>query len=181
MHDPSLTFSSTRVLICEQLRSLAVLITLNSLSLSTMGRRSVSHFCDTYIASRQKHNLTFSPDLVIRGLILDIELGNVLKVCQYGQVKSAAHGTKIHEANSRHLWERTCASCRPRYVFLNTLFSDPGLLILQLVDAHDAGELSGTYNYHSLFLLIKDACATPTLKAPQPLWKTQKNSLISTL
>ena len=38
-------------------------------------------------------DLKFNPDLVIRGLILDIELGNILKVCQYGQVKFAAHGT----------------------------------------------------------------------------------------
>ncbi len=35
--------------------------------------------------------LTFDPDLVIRGLIMDKELGNLVKVDRFGYVKRAMH------------------------------------------------------------------------------------------
>ena len=39
-------------------------------------------------------NLEFDPTLVIRGLILDLEHGNVLKCNRFGYVKRAYHGTR---------------------------------------------------------------------------------------
>ena len=105
-------------------------------------------------------DLKFNPDLVIRGLILDIELGNILKVCQYGQVKFAAHGTtKLSREQTQSIYGKEVVHLtNPRYVFLNTLFSGSmGCLYSQLVDAHDTGDLGGSLNYHSLFLIIQEA------------------------
>jgi 5'-nucleotidase len=42
-------------------------------------------------------DLTFDEDFVIRGLILDIELGNVVKANRFGYVKRAFHGTRPME------------------------------------------------------------------------------------
>ncbi|KAL3688341.1 hypothetical protein R1sor_014650 [Riccia sorocarpa] len=39
--------------------------------------------------------LTFDPDLVIRGLILDKEKGNLVKADRFGYVKRAMHGTRM--------------------------------------------------------------------------------------
>src|SRR3954468_24314462 len=38
--------------------------------------------------------LTFHPTFAIRGLILDLELGNLIKCNRFGYVKRAFHGTK---------------------------------------------------------------------------------------
>src|SRR5688572_23257432 len=41
--------------------------------------------------------LSFDPNLVIRGLIIDTELGNVLKANRFGFIKRASHGTRPME------------------------------------------------------------------------------------
>src|SRR5678816_3311646 len=38
--------------------------------------------------------LVFDPEQVIRGLVLDVEHGNVLKCNRFGFVRKAAHGTR---------------------------------------------------------------------------------------
>lgn len=39
--------------------------------------------------------LAFDPDLVIRGLVIDKERGNLVKADRFGYVKRAMHGTKM--------------------------------------------------------------------------------------
>ncbi|XP_047180650.1 cytosolic purine 5'-nucleotidase-like [Vigna umbellata] len=39
--------------------------------------------------------LTFDPDLVIRGLVIDKERGNLVKADRFGCIKRAMHGTKL--------------------------------------------------------------------------------------
>ncbi|MCO5553239.1 hypothetical protein L7F22_006760 [Adiantum nelumboides] len=39
--------------------------------------------------------LSFDPDLIIRGLIMDKKNGNVVKADRFGYVKRAMHGTKM--------------------------------------------------------------------------------------
>src|SRR5262245_15381135 len=39
--------------------------------------------------------LRFQPDLFARGLILDVQLGNVVKCNRFGYVTQAAHGTRL--------------------------------------------------------------------------------------
>src|SRR6185295_4795904 len=52
--------------------------------------------------------LQFDPDLVIRGLIIDTQLGNIVKANRFGFVKRAFHGTRLIEyEEQRKLYTRT--------------------------------------------------------------------------
>jgi HAD superfamily 5'-nucleotidase-like hydrolase len=89
-------------------------------------------------------DLEFDPELVVRGLVIDTELGNLLKANRFGYVKQASHGTRrlehdeVRAAYSRMLVELV----HPRWRFLNTLFSlSEGCMYAQLVDRLDAGQL----------------------------------------
>ncbi len=102
--------------------------------------------------------LEFDPDLVIRGLILDTELGNVVKCDRFGFVKSATHGTRPLEFEAyRELYARTVIDLRePRWVFLNTFFSlSEACMYMQLVDLLDEGRLPKAIGYADLYALVR--------------------------
>src|SRR5687767_4858507 len=40
-------------------------------------------------------SLRFDPSFINRGLILDVELGNVVKANRFGFIKRATHGTRV--------------------------------------------------------------------------------------
>jgi hypothetical protein len=70
--------------------------------------------------------LRFDSALVIRGLIIDTELGNVVKADRFGFVKRSMHGTRmLSAAEVRAAYGRGLVNLREerRWVFLNTLFS----------------------------------------------------------
>jgi len=69
--------------------------------------------------------LRFDPEMMERGLVLDIELGNILEANRFGFVKQACHGTaRLPLKELREAYARTMVElAKPRYVFLNTLFS----------------------------------------------------------
>ncbi|MBK8258689.1 MAG: HAD-IG family 5'-nucleotidase [Polyangiaceae bacterium] len=103
-------------------------------------------------------NLTFDPNFVIRGLILDIENGNVVKANRFGYVKRAFHGTKPMDYEAqRRAYSRTIIDLSDhRYVFLNTLFSlSEACMYCQLVDALDEGKIHGALGYADLYKLVK--------------------------
>ena len=98
--------------------------------------------------------LVFDPEMMIQGLIIDRELGNLLKVNRFGYVKSAFHGTcPIDFDVQRKLYARTVVDHREsRFVFLSTLFSvSEACLLAQLVDAFDAGDLPAVTGYPDLY------------------------------
>ncbi len=102
--------------------------------------------------------LEFDPDLVIRGLILDVELGNTLKANHFGYVKQAHHGTRRLEfAQQRSVYARTLvALAEERYVFLNTLFAlSEACMYAQLVDMLDERRLPGVLGYSDLYKLVR--------------------------
>ena len=102
--------------------------------------------------------LTFDPELVIRGLILDTELGNLLKVNRFGYVKRAFHGTRpLDFEEQRQVYARTIVDlAEPRWVFLNTLFSlSEGCMYAQLVDLLDARRLTEVLGYGDLYRRVK--------------------------
>lgn len=90
--------------------------------------------------------LRFQPELVIRGLAIDIERGNLVKANRFGYVKRAVHGTRPLDWDAqRQLYAHSIVELgEARFVFLNTLFSlSEGCLYSQLVDLLDRGSLSG--------------------------------------
>ena len=90
--------------------------------------------------------LTFKPELVTRGIIVDKERGNMLKVDRFGYVRRAMHGTqRLSKTERDSLYSQLTIDLRDtRWAFLNTLFSvSEGCLYAQLVDRLDSGELLG--------------------------------------
>jgi HAD superfamily 5'-nucleotidase-like hydrolase len=105
-------------------------------------------------------NLEFDPQLVSRGLIIDTELGNLLKANRFGFVRRAMHGTRQLEfEEQRNLYARTIIDLsESRWIFLNTLFSlSEGCIFSQLVDLLDQRVLPGVMGYEDLYRQVRHA------------------------
>lgn len=103
-------------------------------------------------------DLTFEPDLVMRGLILDTEHGNVVKANRFGYIKHAFHGTRpLSYKEVRQAYERTLVDLdEPRWIFLNTLFSiSEACMYMQLVDLLDEDELASSIGYEDLYRRVR--------------------------
>ncbi len=102
--------------------------------------------------------LEFDRELIVRGLILDIELGNIVKANRFGYVTRAFHGTgPLAFEDQRAAYRHTAVDLgERRYVFLNTLFSlSEGCLYAQLVDLLDAGMLPDVQGYADLYWRVR--------------------------
>ena len=105
-------------------------------------------------------DLRFDPELVMRGLIIDTALGNVVKADRFGYIKHAFHGTAPLEHQAmREVYTRTLVDLsEPRWLFLNTLFSlSEASIYLQLVDLLDADVIEAKLSYAELYALVRDA------------------------
>jgi HAD superfamily 5'-nucleotidase-like hydrolase len=104
--------------------------------------------------------LRFDPTLVIQGLIVDTQLGNVVKADRFGFIKRACHGGRMLDFEERRaVYAQTRADLsEPRWVFLNTLFSlSEGCFYLQLVDLLDQRRLPEVLGYAELYHLVKSS------------------------
>lgn len=153
--------------------------TLNFRSISTIGydmdftlinydvtmweTRAYAHGLETL---RQKgvavEGLRFEPSLVMRGLIIDRKLGNVVKADRFGYVKRSMHGTRfMSPAKIAEAYGRTLIDLRnPRWTFLNTLFTvAEAVLYMQLVDRLDEGGVPTTaaHTYAELHGMVSKA------------------------
>ncbi len=103
-------------------------------------------------------DLTFDPDLVMRGLIMDIEHGNVVKANRFGYVKRACHGTKrLSDSEVSDFYQRTLIDLHEaRWLFLNTFFSiSEACMYVQLVDLLDADILGPSMGYMDLYERVR--------------------------
>jgi len=103
-------------------------------------------------------DLEFDPDLVTRGLIIDTELGNLVKANRFGYVTRACHGTAPLEfERQREIYGRTLVYLsEERYVFLNTLFSlSEACMYAQLVDRLDERGMPGALGYADLYRQVR--------------------------
>jgi len=103
-------------------------------------------------------NLEFDPSSVIRGLTIDLELGNLVKPTRFGYVIRAAHGTSFLEFDRlRRDYEATFVDlAEDRWVFLNTLFSlSEASLFAQLVELFDAGGIPEVHGYAGLYHTVR--------------------------
>lgn len=105
-------------------------------------------------------DLSFDPELAQRGLVIDTELGNLLKVNRFGHVKAARHGGRAMPLGElrKHYARRLVSLSDPRFRFLNTLFAlSEGCMYSQLVDKLDAGEIEEEHiGYHDLYHRVRD-------------------------
>ncbi|KAK7264794.1 hypothetical protein RJT34_32405 [Clitoria ternatea] len=108
--------------------------------------------------------LAFDPDLVIRGLVIDKEKGNLVKADRFGYVKRAMHGTKMLSTRAvSEMYGRELVDLRKesRWEFLNTLFSvSEAVAYMQMVDRLDDGTISadlGPLDYKGLYKAVGKA------------------------
>lgn len=104
-------------------------------------------------------NLEFDHEFVTRGLVIDTELGNVVKANRFGYVKGAMHGTSALEFSKlRQSYARTLVELsEPRWRFMNTLFSiSEACMYMQLVDLLDDEKLPRTVNYLDLYDVVRE-------------------------
>lgn len=103
--------------------------------------------------------LEFDPVFAIRGLVLDLELGNVVKANRFGYVKRACHGTVPldYDEQRRHYARTIVDLSEPRWVFLNTFFSlSEACLYAQLVDLLDQRRAPVVLGYDGLYQRVKE-------------------------
>jgi 5'-nucleotidase len=102
--------------------------------------------------------LVFDPQFATRGLIIDLEHGNLVKATRFGFVLRACHGTRLltHD-EQRATYSRVLVDLsEPRWVFLNTLFSlSEACLYAQLVDRSDAGLVKQHVGYRELYEAVR--------------------------
>ncbi|MEQ1634339.1 MAG: HAD-IG family 5'-nucleotidase, partial [Planctomycetota bacterium] len=104
-------------------------------------------------------DLRFDPELFSRGLVIDLELGNIVKANRFGYIVKAAHGTRLLAHDSmRKIYSQVWIDLHePRWVFLNTLFSlSEACLYGQMVELLDDGKL-GEIGYGALYELVKSS------------------------
>ena len=102
--------------------------------------------------------LQFDPNFVIRGLVIDSELGNIVKANRFGYVMRAAHGTRLMAfEDQREVYRHTPVDLsEPRFSFLNTLFSlSESCLYAQLVDLYDQHLFPDVHGYEDLFRRVR--------------------------
>ncbi|HEX9693304.1 MAG TPA: HAD-IG family 5'-nucleotidase [Gemmatimonadales bacterium] len=122
-------------------------------------QRAYSHVKQKLLASGWPiEDLRFDPSLMVRGLILDLEHGDVLKANRFGYVKRAFHATTpLSFDEQRRRYARTLVDLNDdRWVFLNTLFSlSEACLYAQLVALMDDGALAGMRSYRDLYRTVR--------------------------
>ncbi|XP_061343245.1 uncharacterized protein LOC133289349 [Gastrolobium bilobum] len=108
--------------------------------------------------------LAFDPELVIRGLVIDKERGNLVKADRFGYVKRAMHGTKMLSTRAvSEMYGRELVDLRKesQWEFLNTLFSvSEAVAYMQMVDRLDDGTITpdlGPLDYKGLYKAVGKA------------------------
>uniref|UniRef100_A0A803M5C8 5'-nucleotidase n=1 Tax=Chenopodium quinoa TaxID=63459 RepID=A0A803M5C8_CHEQI len=108
--------------------------------------------------------LSFDPNLVIRGLVIDKEKGNLVKADRFGYIKRAMHGTTMLSTRAvSEIYGRELVDLRneSRWEFLNTLFSvSEAVAYMQLVDRLDEGAVEaaiGPLDYKGLYKAVGKA------------------------
>lgn len=87
-------------------------------------------------------NLEFNYDLVIQGLVIEKNRGNILKLSRYGKVKMSYHGTKpLSYKEQQSIYSNSVIDLNDNNIqSLDTSFSiSNGVLYSQLVDMKDQG------------------------------------------
>ncbi|MAC25860.1 MAG: HAD family hydrolase [Sandaracinus sp.] len=108
-------------------------------------------------------HLEFDPSFASLGLILDLELGNVVKANRFGYVKKACHGTRdLSFEKQRAIYAREIIELAdPRWRFMNTLFAlSEACLFAQCVDLLDdekLEELGQPMAYRDVYAGVRSA------------------------
>ena len=117
-------------------------------------------------------DFVFDHEHYLQGLVIDLELGNLVKATRFGYVIQAQHGTRILSFDEvRTAYAGVVVDlAEARFRFLNTLFSiSEAALYAQMVDRLDAGMIDGPFGYADLYrtcsAALDESHTTGALKA----------------
>ncbi|RLB50330.1 MAG: HAD family hydrolase [Deltaproteobacteria bacterium] len=102
----------------------------------------------------------FDAQLITLGLIVDLELGNVVKANRFGYIKKAMHGTRVLPyPEQRKAYSGEHVDLREdRWVFMNTLFGlSEGCMFLQVVDLYEEGLIPNVHSYRDLYRAVRES------------------------
>mgnify|MGYP002780632234 CR=1 FL=1 len=106
-------------------------------------------------------HLRFEPNLVSLGLIMDLELGNIVKGDRFGYVRKACHGTRmLSYEEQRQIYSRTIIDLgEPRWMFMHTLFAlSEACMYAQTVELLDQGKLpEEAIGYADLYRIVRSS------------------------
>lgn len=103
--------------------------------------------------------LKYDPNYVIRGLVIDKEKGNILKIDRHQSVCRAEHGTnKLSSEEIRKIYFKgQISQSEKSMVSIDTLFALPeAYMYAKMVDFMDDGLMKNVPNYYQLFDDIKE-------------------------
>lgn len=104
--------------------------------------------------------LVFEHDHYLQGLVIDLELGNLVKATRFGYVIQAQHGTRqLSFDELRTTYAGITVDLNDsRFRFMNTLFTiSESALYAQLVDRLDNGTIPGPLGYDELYRVVSGA------------------------
>lgn len=96
----------------------------------------------------QLSELEFKPNFLIRGLLVDMERGNLLKVDGHKYVKTAFHGTKLLDKDTRHRLYNSESFKAQEFLSVDTFFALSEVqLFVEIIDFMDAhpGKIKKTF------------------------------------
>jgi 5'-nucleotidase len=105
-------------------------------------------------------DVLFEADRYLQGLVIDLDLGNLVKATRFGYVIQAQHGTRqLSFEELRRAYNGVFVDLgERRFRFLNTMFSiSEAALYAQLVDRLDAGLIDGPIGYDELYHHVSSA------------------------
>jgi HAD superfamily 5'-nucleotidase-like hydrolase len=124
-------------------------------------RTAFEHACRILAnAGAPVENMVFEPDRYLQGLVIDLDLGNLVKATRFGYVIQAQHGTRqLTFDELRNTYTGVTVDLGvPRFRFMNTLFSiSQAALYAQLVDRLDSGVIAGPLGYDELYRTVSSA------------------------
>lgn len=117
-------------------------------------------------------SFTYDPKFAIRGLVIDMVHGNILKMDRHRHVSRATHGTRPIDVETRNRLyrKRRIHLSKPEYFLVDTLFSLPEThMYAQIVDWLDEHKKGSPMAYENAYRCIRKAVDTihqdGTLKA----------------
>ncbi len=96
--------------------------------------------------------LTFKPNFLIRGLLVDMDRGNLLKVDGHKYVKTAFHGTKPLDKETRHKLYNSESFKAQEFLSVDTFFALSEVqLFVEIVDFMDANPKKIQKTYREIY------------------------------
>ncbi len=102
----------------------------------------------------------YDPGFALRGLVIDMLAGNIIKLDRHRHVSTAYHGTRplAEEDRRAHYRKSRLHLSKPTYFLVDTLFSLPEThMYAQMVDWLDARGKGDSESYHHAYQCIRQA------------------------